>query len=181
MTLLAKGAPQTYSLTGGPSPVAQFLCSAILSSFPRQMSRQTLHINRNLLRGLFHQPPGANSSYQNTIQWLHTLHKHNTARSWRGGGGHIRIREKIQMPALVNRLTNLRCSAEVIYSLKTSHWPTMFIQYMLFLNVIAARPDIETPPKYFHHCMQIRYPTHLRMSPAPVLIKSATYCNNNSH
>lgn len=32
---------------GGSDPDAQFLCSAILSSFPRQMSRQTLHINTN--------------------------------------------------------------------------------------------------------------------------------------
>lgn len=29
--------------------------------------------------------------------------------------------------------------------------------------------------------MQIWYPTHPQMSPVPVLIKSATYCNNNSH
>lgn len=34
-----------------PRPVAQFQCKAILSSFPRQMSRQALHINRNLLMG----------------------------------------------------------------------------------------------------------------------------------
>lgn len=116
-------------ITGGSGPDAQFLCSAILSSFPRQMSRQTLHINRNLTQGLFHQPRCQQllSKQYTTIQWLHTLHKHNTLPDL-GGRRHIQMR-KIKMPAVVNRLNNLQCLAEAIYRLNISHWPTILACY----------------------------------------------------
>lgn len=90
--------------TGGP--VALRPCS-YSSMFPRQ----TLHINRNLLWGLFFSPPPPPAlvppAYQNTIARLHT----NTTLA-------ALVEEDIfwlrnQLPALLYKMTNLPCLAKI--------------------------------------------------------------------
>lgn len=65
-------------------------------------------------------------SKHNTMT-AHITQTQHSARSWEVWGG-IFGSGNIQMPALVKGLTNLRGSAEVIYSLNISHWPTFLVR-----------------------------------------------------
>lgn len=111
--------------TGGP--VALWPCS-YSCMFPRQMPRQTLHINRNLLWGLFSPPTPAlvPPAYQNTIARLHT----NTTRGDLVEEDIFWLRNK--RPQLRYKMTNLLCLAKIIWRLKEN---------VPFLNVTVVRSN----------------------------------------
>ena len=117
------------------TPVLMHNSWAVLffSSFPRQMSRQTLHINRNLTRGLFPPDPVPAAPIK-TIppQYNDCTHYTNTTPCqilcvWGGGGGggDIFTLRKIKMPALVNSRNHVLCIAGAIYRLNISRWSTI--------------------------------------------------------